>query len=213
MDAIRHRGPDDEGSCLKGEAAFGFRRLAIIDLEKGAQPMKNETGDLVLVFNGEIYNYRELRGELQKAGHIFQTQSDTEVLVHGYEEWGEKLLPKLRGMFAFAVWDEKKGEFFAARDFFGVKPFHYALVGDTLVFASEIKSILKYPAYEKKLNEEALEQYLSFQYSALEETFLRGFSVWNRDTVFVTVPEVWYWRFIATFPRSLHRQSGKVRSF
>lgn len=174
MDAIRHRGPDDEGSCLKGEAAFGFRRLAIIDLEKGAQPMKNETGDQVLVFNGEIYNYRELRGELLQAGHVFQTEADTEVLVHGYEEWGEKLLTKLRGMFAFAVWDEKKREVFAARDFFGVKPFYYALIGDTLVFASEIKSILKYPAYEKKLNEEALEQYLSFQYSALEETFFKG---------------------------------------
>ncbi|MBS6196533.1 MAG: asparagine synthase (glutamine-hydrolyzing) [Clostridiales bacterium] len=174
MDAIRHRGPDDGGSYQKAEAAFGFRRLAIIDLEKGAQPMKNETGDLVLIFNGEIYNYRELREKLKEAGHIFGTQSDTEVLLHGYEEWGEKLLPKLRGMFAFAIWDEKKKEIFAARDFFGVKPFYYTMIGETLVFASEIKSILKYPAYEKKLNEEALEQYLSFQYSALDETFFKG---------------------------------------
>lgn len=174
MDAIRHRGPDDEGSYLTETAAFGFRRLAIIDLEHGAQPMENEAGSQVLVFNGEIYNYRELREELKTAGHVFRTNSDTEVLVHGYEEWGEQLLPKLRGMFAFAIWDEEKKEIFAARDFFGIKPFYYALIGETLVFASEIKSILKYPAYEKKLNEEALEQYLSFQYSALEETFFKG---------------------------------------
>lgn len=174
MDAIRHRGPDDEGSYLTEEAAFGFRRLAIIDLKNGAQPMENENGDLVLVFNGEIYNYRQLKADLQQAGHVFKTQSDTEVLVHGYEEWGEKMLPRLQGMFAFAIWDAKKKEIFAARDPFGIKPFYYALIGKTLVFASEIKSILKYPAYGKRLNEEALEQYLSFQYSALRETFFKG---------------------------------------
>lgn len=174
MDAIRHRGPDDEGSYLTDKAAIGFRRLSIIDLEKGAQPMKNETGSLILAFNGEIYNYRVLREELTEAGHIFKTESDTEVLVHGYEAWGERMLSKLRGMFAFVIWDTEREEIFAARDGFGIKPFYYALIGETLVFASEIKSILKYPAYEKALNEEALEQYLSFQYSALEETFFKG---------------------------------------
>ena len=173
-DAIRHRGPDDGGSWLSDGAALGFRRLSIIDLESGAQPMENENGDKVLVFNGEIYNYQELREELLRAGHIFATRSDTEVLIHGYEEWGSGLLSRLRGMFAFVIWDEEKKELFAARDYFGIKPFYYTVAGDSLVFASEIKSILKYPEYQKALNEQALEQYLSFQYSALEETFFKG---------------------------------------
>ena len=174
MEAIRHRGPDDGGSWIRGDAALGFRRLSIIDLENGAQPMENEAGDKVLVFNGEIYNYRELREELTGAGHVFVTRSDTEVLIHGYEEWGEEMLGRLRGMFAFVIWDVEKRELFAVRDFFGVKPLHYARIGGNLVFASEIKSILRFPGYEKRLNEEALEQYLSFQYSALEETFFKG---------------------------------------
>ena len=120
-DAIRHRGPDDGGSWLSEDAAIGFRRLSIIDLESGAQPMKNEKGDKVLVFNGEIYNYQELREELLEAGHIFTTRSDTEVLIHGYEEWGGDMLNRLRGMFAFVIWDEEEKELFAARDFFGIK--------------------------------------------------------------------------------------------
>lgn len=173
-DVIRHRGPDDGGSWLSENAALGFRRLSIIDLENGAQPMGNETGDKVLVFNGEIYNYQELRGELIRAGHRFATRSDTEVLLHGYEEWGSDMLPRLRGMFAFAIWDEAKKELFAARDFFGIKPLYYTIAGECFVFASEIKSILKYPEYKKEMNEEALEQFLSFQYSALEETFFKG---------------------------------------
>jgi len=173
-DAIRHRGPDDGGSWLTDDAALGFRRLSIIDLETGAQPMENETGDKVLVFNGEIYNYRELREELLRSGHVFKSRSDTEVLLHGYEEWGEELLGRLRGMFAFVIWDAVKKEVFAARDFFGIKPLYYALIGETFVFASEIKSILKYPEYKKELNERALEQFLSFQYSAMEESFFRG---------------------------------------
>ena len=122
MEAIRHRGPDDGGSWIRGDAALGFRRLSIIDLENGAQPMENEAGDKVLVFNGEIYNYRELREELTGAGHVFVTRSDTEVLIHGYEEWGEEMLGRLRGMFAFVIWDVEKRELFAVRDFFGVKP-------------------------------------------------------------------------------------------
>ncbi len=173
-DALRHRGPDDGGSYLCTDAALGFRRLSIIDLETGRQPMENETGDKIVVFNGEIYNYRKLREELIQAGHIFRTQSDTEVLLHGYEEWGEAMLGHLRGMFAFVIWDTVKKEIFAARDFFGIKPFYYALVGNVLVFASEIKSILRYPGYQKEVNEEALEQFLSFQYSVLEESFFKG---------------------------------------
>ena len=174
MEAIRHRGPDDGGSRIKGDAALGFRRLSIIDLENGAQPMENEAGDKALVFNGEIYNYRALRKELAEAGHVFATYSDTEVLIHGYEEWGEQMLGRLRGMFAFVIWDEGKKELFAARDFFGIKPLHYAMIGGNFVFASEIKSILRFPGCGKRLNEEALEQYLSFQYSVLEETFFKG---------------------------------------
>lgn len=174
MRAIRHRGPDGSDAYLSGKAALGFQRLSIIDLDRGMQPMYNETGDKVLVFNGEIYNYRALREELIKKGHVFQNQSDSEVLLHGYEEYGVGLLEKLRGMFAFAIWDEKKEELFAARDFFGIKPFYYTEVDNALVFASEIKSILQYPGFQRRVNEEALEQYLSFQYSVLPETFFKG---------------------------------------
>lgn len=174
MATLIHRGPDQGKSWLSETAALGFRRLSIIDLEGSVQPMANETGDLVLVFNGEIYNYRELRQELQKAGHHFCTQGDSEVLLHGYEEWGDTLPEHLRGMFAFAIWDEKNGRLYAARDPFGIKPFYYALTDDSLLFASEIKAILPHPSYKKKLNQEALEQYLSFQYSVLEQTFFQG---------------------------------------
>lgn len=174
MNAMKHRGPDSQGTYFSEETALGFCRLSIIDLEAGSQPMYNETKELVLVFNGEIYNYRELRDELEKKGHVFANHSDSEVLLHGYEEYGEQLLDKLRGMFAFVIWDNKMKKLFAARDFFGIKPFYYAVIGGNFVFASEIKSILEFPGYEKKVNEEALEQYLSFQYSVLEETFFKG---------------------------------------
>lgn len=174
MGTLIHRGPDEGKKWIADKMALGFRRLSIIDLEGSSQPMGNETGKLMLVFNGEIYNYKELRSQLQAAGHRFRTQGDSEVLLHGYEEWGTELTGHLRGMFAFAIWDEGKGELFAARDFFGIKPFFYAMVEGELVFASEIKAILAYPGYQKRLNEEALEQYLSFQYSVLDETFFQG---------------------------------------
>ncbi len=174
MAALIHRGPDQGKSWMSEHAALGFRRLGIIDLEGSVQPMANESKDKLLVFNGEIYNYKELRRELAEVGHCFCSQGDSEVLIHGYEEWGEHLPEHLRGMFAFAVWDEKKQEIFAARDFFGIKPFYYTLSGGYFVFASEIKGILPHPAYQKRLNTEALEQYLSFQYSVLEETFFQG---------------------------------------
>lgn len=174
MNAMKHRGPDSQGTYFSEETALGFCRLSIIDLEAGSQPMYNETKELVLVFNGEIYNYRELRDELEKKGHVFANHSDSEVLLHGYEEYGEELLDKLRGMFAFVIWDDRNKRLFAARDFFGIKPFYYAVIHGSFVFASEIKSILEFPGYEKKVNEEALEQYLSFQYSVLDETFFKG---------------------------------------
>lgn len=177
MAALIHRGPDDGKSWLSESAALGFRRLSIIDLEGSMQPMENETKDLILVFNGEIYNYQALRRELTAAGHKFLTQGDSEVLLHGYEQWGEHLPEHLRGMFAFAIWDEKNECLYAARDPFGIKPFYYTLTDTCFVFASEIKGILPHPSYKKELNLEALEQYLSFQYSALEKTFFQG--IWQ----------------------------------
>ena len=125
MDLIAHRGPDGQGQFVEGPAALGQRRLSIIDLEGGKQPMFNEDENLVVVFNGEIYNFQELSEELKAAGHTFATRSDTEVLLHGYEQWGKDLLPRLRGMFAFAIYDKREQTLFCARDFFGIKPFYY----------------------------------------------------------------------------------------
>lgn len=175
MDAIAHRGPDQAGTFVNEEAAFGFRRLSIIDLDHGMQPMYNENKDIVIVFNGEIYNHKELREELIAKGHVFSNNADTEVLVHGYEEYGTKLLYRLRGMFAFMIYDMKNKLFFGARDYFGIKPFYYTRTREgNLVFCSEIKGILQFPGIERAVNEEALEQYMSFQYSVLPETFFKG---------------------------------------
>jgi asparagine synthase (glutamine-hydrolyzing) len=174
MDKIVHRGPDSEGKHIDGKVAMGFRRLSIIDLGFGAQPMYNETDDVVITFNGEIYNYQELREELIEKGHVFKNNSDTECLIHAYEEYGKGMLKYLRGMFAFVIWDAKNETLFGARDFFGIKPFYYAEVDGNLIFASEIKSILEYPGFKKQVNKEALESYLTFQYSVLPETFFKG---------------------------------------
>lgn len=173
-DAIAHRGPDDADYYLDGTITLGFRRLSIIDLEGGRQPIENEDGSKVLMFNGEIYNYQILREDLLSKGHIFKTKTDSEVLLHGYEEYGTELLNKLRGMFAFIIWDKNTHELFGARDFFGIKPLYYAQMGDTLMFGSEIKSFLRHPHFKKELNERALESYLSFQYSQGEETFFKN---------------------------------------
>lgn len=174
MDAIIHRGPDSAGMHIEDDVSLGFRRLSIIDLDSGTQPMYNETGDIVIVFNGEIFNHAEIRKDLIEKGHVFSNNADTEVIIHGYEEYGEDILQKLRGMFAFVIWDSKKKKLFGARDFFGIKPFYYAMVDGQLVFASEIKSILQYTPYKKEMNPEALENYLTFQYSVLPETFFKG---------------------------------------
>ena len=174
MNVIEHRGPDSEGSFCREDIALGFRRLSIIDLEDGQQPMESADGNLHIVFNGEIYDYKELRAELETAGISFRTHSDTEVLVNTLQQYGEKALDKLRGMFGFAVWNEKEQTLMLARDFFGIKPVYYAEIDGHFVFASEIKSILAFPGYERKVNQKALEQYLSFQYSPLEETFFKG---------------------------------------
>ena len=199
-DIMAHRGPDGEGQYLADGVALGHRRLSLIDLENGSQPMVRATGahdsivtspategsapgsftigDYAIVFNGEIYNYRDLRDELAADGWTFKTESDTETLLVSYLAWGKLLLDKVRGMFAFAIWDKQRGELFCARDFFGIKPFYYTVqngeAGSQFIFASEIKCILEHPAYERELNEEALEQYLCFQFSALPETFFKG---------------------------------------
>lgn len=175
MDTIRHRGPDAAGQYIDAEIALGHRRLSIIDVsEQGNQPLYSADGNLVLVFNGEIYNYREIRAELQEQGCTFRTNTDSEVLLHGYAVWGEQLLSRLRGMFAFVIWDKRSRTLFGARDFFGIKPLYYARMGDTLLFGSEIKAFLKHPAFRKELNHAALEEYLTFQYSVMEETFFKN---------------------------------------
>ena len=165
MDTIIHRGPDSSGEYIDDFVALGFRRLSIIDLEFGNQPMFNEDKSLVLVFNGEIYNSRKLRDVLVTRGHAFSNQSDSEVLLHAYEEFGYDFVKELRGMFAFVIWDKNNKRIFGARDMFGIKPLHYAKMGDSFIFGSEIKSFLKHPSFKKELNREALENYLSFQYS------------------------------------------------
>ncbi|MBQ4224856.1 MAG: asparagine synthase (glutamine-hydrolyzing) [Oscillospiraceae bacterium] len=175
MERIRHRGPDSDGKHIDGDIALGFRRLSIIDISSsGDQPIYNEDGTKVLLFNGEIYNYRDIRQTLLEKGHVFKTNTDSEVLLHGYEEFGEELLAKLRGMFAFVIWDTKSRELFGARDFFGIKPLYYAKMGDTFMFGSEIKAFLDHPDFKKELNETALENYLTFQYSPTNETFFKN---------------------------------------
>lgn len=213
-DAIAHRGPDGEGYLLSDDIVFGHRRLSLLDLEGGAQPMSRSefpcsgtytaTFDVdcalaphaadipsnavsiapdarfcrpsayQIVFNGEIYNFRDLREELSSYGYAFTTDCDTEVLLVSYIHWGSDCLSHLRGMFAFAIYDADAHTLFCARDAFGIKPFYWTMIDDNFVFASEIKSLLKYPGFEKKLNFKALEQYLSFQYSVLDETFFEG---------------------------------------
>ena len=173
-EVITHRGPDSDGFFTDDYISMGFRRLSIIDLDAGHQPIYNEDKSLVLTFNGEIYNYKELRKVLIQKGHKFYTDTDSEVLVHGFEEWQEDLLPKLRGMFGFAIYNTKDKSVFIARDMFGIKPMHYTQIGEDFVYASEIKSILEHPKFVKKFNTRALDTYLSFQYAVPPETFFEG---------------------------------------
>ena len=170
---IKHRGPDGVGYFFDGDLALCHRRLSIIDLSTGNQPMFNEDATIVTVFNGEIYNYIELKEELEKLGHIFKTKSDTEVLVHGYEEWYTDLPKHLRGMFAFAIYDKKTKELFLARDNFGIKPLYYTIMNDTFMFASEIKAFLDTPDFQKILNEDILKAYLEFSFVPTNETFFK----------------------------------------
>ena len=173
-DTIRHRGPDDEGYHVSGPVGLGFRRLSIIDLKTGHQPLSNEDGTVWIVFNGEIYNYQELRKELLGKGHIFRTQTDTETIVHLYEEFGEACVEKLRGMFAFAIWDERQKTLFVARDRVGIKPLYYWLSDKSLVFGSEIKAILADPEVEPEVVPAMIDRFLSFYYMPGEETMFQN---------------------------------------
>ncbi len=174
LDTIRHRGPDDEGTYIAPQIGLGHRRLSIIDLNTGHQPLSNEDGTVWVVFNGEIYNFRELHTFLLGRGHVFSTKTDTEVIVHLYEELGTACLEKLRGMFAFAIWDEKKRALILARDRLGIKPLYYLLSSESLVFASEIKAILADPAVERDIAPEMVDRFLKFGYLPGEETLLKG---------------------------------------
>ncbi len=173
-DRIIHRGPDDAHYYVDDDVSLGFRRLSIIDLDGGRQPILNEGGSMALLFNGEIYNYQSLREDLLKKGHTFTTKSDSETILHGYEEYGKEILQKLRGMFAFVIWDKNKKELFGARDIFGIKPFYYYKKGQEFLFGSEIKSFLSHPGFEKELDEEKIPEYLSYEYIPYENTLFKN---------------------------------------
>ena len=173
-DIIIHRGPDSDGYYVGDNCALGFRRLSIIDLNGGSQPIYNEHEDMVIIFNGEIYNYQEIRDDLIRKGYNFKTKTDTEVILHGYEEYKEDILNKLRGMFAFVIYDIKNDILFGARDFYGIKPLYYYKKDKEFMFGSEIKSFLGHPKFKKELNRDMLKQYLTFQYSVSEDTFFKN---------------------------------------
>src|SRR5579872_205858 len=184
MEAIRHRGPDDDGLILAPSVALGIRRLSIIDLSGGHQPVFNEAGNVAIVFNGEIYNFRQLRGALETRGHVFRTHSDTEVIVHAYEEWGEDCLRELRGMFAFAIWDAREAatsgdaapqaRIFLARDRLGIKPLYYSLANGAFYFASEVRALMASGRIAPRVSPSSLEAYLLFGSVAEPTTIVEG---------------------------------------
>ena len=171
---IVHRGPDDDGFFVEENVGLAMRRLSIIDIQTGHQPLSNEDGDVWIVFNGEIYNHQDLRKDLESRGHRYRTKSDTETIVHLYEEYGSECVEHLRGMFAFAIWDRRKRRLFIARDRLGIKPLYYRFDGRTLLFGSEIKTILAYPGVKPEFNHGVLTEYLAFGYLAGEETMYAG---------------------------------------
>ncbi len=174
--AVAHRGPDGQGVKLFGNVAFGHRRLSIIDLATGDQPMSNEAGDVWINYNGEVYNFLELRVELEKKGHIFSTNSDTETIIHAYEEWGADCVTRLRGMFAFAIYDIKKQRLFLARDHFGIKPLYYLQDKEIFAFGSEIQSLIHLPGVELEIDLDAVDQYLWLQYIPAPKTIYKNIS-------------------------------------
>src|SRR5581483_1964304 len=172
--AMAHRGPGDDGFYTDGPVSLGMRRLSIIDVAGGHQPISNESGTVWIVFNGEIYNHAELRRQLEPRGHRYRTNSDTETIVHLYEEYGRDCVHYLRGMFAFAIWDREKRTLFIARDRLGIKPLYYRLSSDSLLFGSEIKVVLAHGAVHPEFNPANLPEYLAFGYLSGEETFYQG---------------------------------------
>ncbi len=171
---MEHRGPDAEGVHVDGPAGLGHRRLSIIDLSGGQQPMCNEDGSVWIAFNGEIYNYQEIADQLKTKGHQFRTRSDTETIVHAYEEYGADCAEKLRGMFAFAIWDGRKRRLLLVRDRIGIKPLYYTIKNNTLYFASEIKSILQEPSIKREMNPAALDYYLSLRFCPGPQTMFKN---------------------------------------
>ena len=196
---ISHRGPDGEGYYMDDNIALGHKRLSIIDINLGSQPIYNEDKSKVIIFNGEIYNYKNLKIELGTLGHKFKSASDTEVIIHGYEEWGTDVVNHLRGMFAFAIWDKTKEELFLARDHFGIKPLYYSLMNNTFMFASEIKALLPHPKFKKELNENIISSYLCFNSNPNEETFFKGVYKLNPGTYLIykdkTISKKRYFKF------------------
>lgn len=173
-DVIQHRGPDGSGTYVWGPIGLGHRRLSIIDLDTGAQPMCNEDGTVWVVFNGEIYNFPELRSRLETLGHRFKSTSDTEVIVHAYEQWGERAVEELRGMFAFALWDQRQELLLLARDRVGIKPLYYTNTGNALLFGSEMKSLLVDPTVTRRIHPPAIDRFLTFHYLPGQETLVEG---------------------------------------
>lgn len=213
-DCMVHRGPDEAGLFVEGNVGLGHRRLSIIDLSSGQQPMTNEDGTIIVVFNGEMYNYQNLRDNLIAKGHIFKTHSDTEVIIHAFEEFGENCLEHFRGMFAFAIWDSKKRQLFIARDRLGEKPLYYGKWGDTFLFASEIKGILAHPSAHREIDTKSLDLYFGFRYVPGPRTMFKdivklqpGHFLWIRDNT-ITVSE--YWDFNAIHTRNIKKEAAEA---
>src|SRR5712692_6778758 len=173
-EVIFHRGPDDDGFYVAPPVALGFRRLSIVDLTGGHQPMSNEDGSVWIIFNGEIYNHKDIRAELERRGHRYTTKSDTETIVHAYEEYGDDCVHHLRGMFAFAIWDARRKRLFCARDRLGIKPFYYVMRDRRFAFASEIKALFELGGLRAQLNRRALPEFLALGYLADEQTMFEG---------------------------------------
>jgi len=186
--SLAHRGPDDKGFYFDRNAALAHRRLSIIDIASGHQPMSNEDGTIWIVFNGQIYNYLEIRQGLTGKGHRFSTHSDTEVILHLYEEYGEACLDKLNGMFAFLIWDTRKERAFLARDRLGIKPLYYVFDGGRLICASEIKALLHHPDIPARPNWEGIWDYFAFQFCLGEKTLFRGIKNSFLVTLFCSNP-------------------------
>jgi asparagine synthase (glutamine-hydrolysing) len=217
-DSISHRGPDDFGHFIEDQVGLGHRRLSIIDLsDHGHQPMSNEDGSILLIFNGEIYNYKEVGDQLKKKGHIFKSNSDTEVIIHAYEEYGTDCLKLFNGMFAFAIWDSNKKRLFAARDRIGIKPFYYFYDGKTFVFASEIKALLRHPCVSHQPNDDIIRRYLLLGSTVSDNTWYKNINQLSPGTWLVlqdeklTIKKYWdivyepdYHRTFESFAEELH---------